>query len=137
MSGRLLTAQNEVRCDSRPCTNQTPGHDRSELARGIIDADRAVQILRGTNQGQPPVNFYFDNSGLLVRMMLWADTLVGPVATQYDYSEYREVGGVRRPHRIVKTSTINQVTLVLKQMQPNAAIDDARFAKPTTTRLIK
>ena len=108
-----------------------------EFARGIIDADRAVQILRGTNQGQPPVNFYFDNTGLLVRMMLWADTLVGPVATQYDYSEYREVGGVRRPHRIVKTSTINQVTMVLKQMQPNAAIDDARFAKPTTTRLIK
>lgn len=108
-----------------------------ELSRGIIDNDRAVQILRGTNEGQPPVNFYFDNTGLLVRMMLWADTVVGSVATQYDYSDYRDAGGVRRPFRWVKTSTINQVTIVLKDIRPNAAVDAARFARPTTTRLIK
>ena len=62
---------------------------------------------------------------------------VGPVATQYDYSDYRDVGGVRRPFRWVRTSTANQVTVVLKEIRPNAAIDAARFAKPTTTRLLK
>jgi len=108
-----------------------------EISKGLLDDDRPVQILRGTNEGQTPVNFYFDNAGLLVRLLRWNDTAVGSVATQYDYSDYRDVGGIRRPFRWVKTSTINQVTIVLKEMRPNVAIDAARFARPTTTRLIK
>ena len=96
-----------------------------------------MQILRGTNAGQPPVNFYFDNSGLLVRLLRWNDTAVGPVATQYDYSDFRDVGGVKRPFHWVRRSTANEVTVVLKEIRPNVAIDAARFAKPTTTRLIK
>lgn len=107
-----------------------------EITKGLID-DKPVQILRGTNPGLQPVNFYFDNSGLLVRLQRWNETLVGPVATQYDYSDYRDVGGVTRPFKWVKTSTRNQVTMVIKEMRPNVAIDAARFAKPTTTRLIK
>ena len=108
-----------------------------EISKGVIDDDRPVQILRGTNEGQPPVNFYFDNSGLLVRLLRWNVTAVGPVATQYDYSDYREVGGVRRPFHWVRRSTANEVTVVLKEIRANVAIDAARFAKPTTTRLIK
>ena len=107
-----------------------------EITKGLID-DKPVQILRGSNPGQQPVNFYFDNSGLLVRLLRWNETLVGPVATQYDFSDYRDVAGVKRPFKWVKTSTRNQVTMVIKEMRPNAPIDAARFAKPTTTRLIR
>ena len=75
--------------------------------------------------------------GSLVRLQRWNETLVGPVATQYDYSDYRDVADVKRPFKWVKTSTRNQVTMVIKEMRPNVAIDAAKFAKPTTTRLIK
>jgi hypothetical protein len=109
---------------------------RWQITKGLID-DMPVQILRGSNPGQQPVNFYFDNSGLLVRLLRWNETLVGPVATQYDYSDYRDAGGVKRPFKWVKTSTRNQVTMVIKEIRPNAAIDAARFARPTTTRLIR
>jgi hypothetical protein len=78
-----------------------------EISKGLID-DKPVQILRGTNPGQQPVNFYFDNVGLLVRLQRWSETLVGPVATTYDYSDYRDVGGVKRPFKVVKTSTRNR-----------------------------
>ena len=107
-----------------------------EITKGLID-DKPVQILRGTNEGQPPVNFYFDNSGLLVRLQRWNETLVGPVATQYDYSDFRDVAGVKRPFKVVKTSTRNQVTIAIKEYRPNVAIEATRFARPTTTRLIK
>jgi len=109
---------------------------RWQITKGLID-DMPVQILRGSNPGQQPVNFYFDNSGLLVRLLRWNETLVGPVATQYDYSDYRDTAGVKRPFKWVKTSTRNQVTMVVKEIRPNAAIDAARFARPTTTRLIR
>ena len=108
-----------------------------EITKGVIDDDRQVQILRGTNEGQMPVNFYFDNTGLLVRLLRFSDTPVGAVATQYDYSDYREVGGVKRPFHWLKTSTANQVTVVLKEIRPNVAIEPARFARPTTARAIK
>jgi len=109
---------------------------RWQITKGLID-DMPVQILRGSNPGQQPVNFYFDNSGLLVRLERWNETLVGPVATQYDYSDYRDAGGVKRPFKWVKTSTRNKVTMVIKEIRPNVAIDAARFARPTTTRLIR
>jgi photosynthetic reaction center cytochrome c subunit len=107
-----------------------------EISKGLID-EKPVQILRGTNAGQQPVNFYFDSSGLLVRLQRWNETLVGPVATQYDYSDYRDVGGIKRPFKIIKTSTRNQVTMVIKEYRQNVEIDAKRFAKPSTTRLIK
>ena len=108
---------------------------RWQITKGLID-DKPVQILRGSNPGQQPVNFYFDSSGLLVRLLRWNETLVGPVATQYDYSDYRDVAGVKRPFKWIKTSTRNQVTMAIKEIRPNAAIDAARFARPTTTRRI-
>jgi hypothetical protein len=107
-----------------------------EITKGLID-DKPMQVLRGTNPGQQPVNFYFDSTGLLVRLQRWNETLVGPVATQYDYADYRDVGGIKRPFKVVKTSTRNQVTMVIRDIRPNVAIDAARFAKPTTSRLIR
>jgi hypothetical protein len=107
-----------------------------EITKSVLD-DKPVQILRGTNPGQPPVNFYFDNTGLLVRLLRWNDTLVGPVATQYDFSDFRDVAGVKRPYKWLKTSTRNQITMEIKEYRPNVAIDAAKFGRPTTTRLIK
>jgi hypothetical protein len=106
---------------------------RWQVTKSVID-DQPVLMLRGTNPGEPPVNFYFDASGLLVRMLRWNDTTVGAVPTQYDFSDYREVGGVRRPFQWVKTSTANQVTFIVKEIRPNVGIEAARFAKPVATR---
>ena len=97
---------------------------------GTTIDDRAVRLLQGTNAGQLPVNFYFDDSGLLVRIVRWNRTAVGTIPSQADYSDYREVAGVKLPFRIVQTWTDGQNTVVLTDIQPNAAIDAARFARP-------
>ena len=47
--------------------------------------------------GQPVAQFYFDEAGLLVRMIRFTRTPVGEVPTQIDYSDYREVAGVKIP----------------------------------------
>jgi len=109
------------------------------MGYGLSDVpmDIYASALEQLTTGQPPVHFYFDNAGLLVRLLRWNETAVGAVATQYDYSDYRDVGGIRRPFRWVRTSTANQVTMVVKEMRPNVTIDPARFARPATTRFIK
>jgi outer membrane lipoprotein-sorting protein len=95
----------------------------------VID-DKEVQVLQGTNPRQPPVNLYFDDSGLLVRLVRFVDTAVGQVPTQIDYADYREVSGVKMPFRWVATWTDGQSTTQLSEVQPNVSIEDARFAKP-------
>lgn len=93
--------------------------------------DRDVYVAQGTRKGQLPVNLYFDQeSGLLVRMVRWNETAVGRVPTQVDYLDYRDVAGVRIPFRWTSTWTNGQHTVRLTDVQPNAPIDAARFARP-------
>jgi len=92
--------------------------------------DREVTVLQGTNPRQPPVNFYFDQSGLLVRLVRLADTAIGRVPTQIDYADYREVSGIKLPFRWTATWTDGQSTTQLTEVQANASIDAAKFGRP-------
>jgi hypothetical protein len=81
------------------------------------------------------VNLFFDEAGVLVRLIRWNDTAVGPVPTQFDFSDYREVGGVRRPFQWVKAWTNNRVEFKLKDVRTNVPLDASRFAKPAPVGL--
>ena len=99
-----------------------------QVGSATID-DKPVQVLQGRTGGQP-VNFYFDDTGFLVRSVRWNRTPVGTVPTQIDYADYRDVAGVKMPFKIVITWTDGQNTIALNQVQPNVAIDAAKFAAP-------
>ena len=93
--------------------------------------DKLTRVLQATNPGKPPVNFYFDDmSGLLVRVLRLVDTAVGRVPTQIDYSNYREIGGVKIPFKWVVTWTNGQSTSELQMVTANPTIDAAKFGKP-------
>lgn len=92
--------------------------------------DKPAQVLQGRSGGQP-VNFYFDEAtGLLVRTVRWNRTPVGTVPTQTDFSDYRDVAGVKMPFKTVITWTDGQNTIALNQVQANVAVDAAKFATP-------
>jgi outer membrane lipoprotein-sorting protein len=98
---------------------------------GYADIDgQSVEVARGMNPGQSPVNLHFDKAGLLKRMVRWTETAAGPVPVQIDYSDYRDVAGVKVPFSWVQTWTNGQSFIKLKDVRPNVRIDDARFAKP-------
>ena len=112
-----------------------PAQLRGAFANWRVSAsgidDKLVRVLQGSNPRQPPVNFYFDGStGLLLRVLRFVDTAVGRVPFQIDYSDYRDVAGVKIPYKWVLTWTNGQSTTELSQVQANVAMDAARFAKP-------
>ena len=106
-----------------------PAFSQWQVSSTTIDA-RTVQLLQGANTGQLPVNFYFDEAGLLVRIVRWNRTAAGTVPMQFDYADYREVAGVKMPFRTVVTWTDGRNITTLSDVQPNVAIDAARFARP-------
>jgi hypothetical protein len=100
--------------------------------------DRDVQVVQGSNPGESPVKFYFDQqSGLLVRMLRYTNLPVGLNPTQIDYEDYRDVSGVKVPFHWTVTWTDGRSLTELNQVQPNAAIDAARFAKPAPQAPVK
>jgi photosynthetic reaction center cytochrome c subunit len=94
-------------------------------------ASRDAYLLLAIREGQPPVKLYFDaQSGLLVRMVRYAETPLGRNPTQIDYADYREVDGVQIPFRVTTSQPGNSSTIQLETVQQNAPIDPAQFTKP-------
>jgi hypothetical protein len=92
--------------------------------------DKEVRIIQAIREGQTPVNLYFDETGLMVRAVRYTVTAVGTVPTQIDFSEYREVAGVRMPFKWTTTWTNGQSTTELTEILPNVQIEAGRFAQP-------
>jgi photosynthetic reaction center cytochrome c subunit len=94
-------------------------------------ADRDVQVIQGTGVGGSRVKLFFDKeSGLLVRVVRYTQTAVGIIPAQTDYSDYRDVAGVKMPFHWTSTWTDGQSTTELSEVQPNVTIDAAMFATP-------
>ena len=104
-----------------------------QLRRGRPETIAGVECetLNASRPGRPPVRLYFDkNSGLLVRMVRYAETPVGRNATQIDYADYREMDGVKSPFRWTLSRPNGRFTIQVKEAKNNVPIEDARFAKP-------
>ena len=87
--------------------------------------------MQGTKPGLLPVNLYFDDeSGLLVRVVRWNETSVGPVPTEINYGDYRAVAGIQMPFTWTATQTYMQMTIRLGEVAANAPVDASRFARP-------
>ena len=93
--------------------------------------DRDVQVIQGATASGTRVKLFFDSdSGLLLRVVRYANSVVGINPTQVDYSDYRDVAGIKLPFHYTVTWTDGQSNIDLTDVQPNAAIDAARFARP-------
>jgi len=93
--------------------------------------DHAVQVVEGTAPGGTSVKLFFDKStGLLVRQTRFIETVVGLIPLHIDYSDYRAVAGVKMPFKWTATWVDGQSTTELADVQPNASVASAKFAKP-------
>lgn len=92
--------------------------------------DKPVDVVQGTFGGTRVKLFFDKKTGLLSRMVRYSKTIVGPVPIQVDYSDYREVAGVKMPFQWKLTWTDGQSMYTLSDVQPNVAIDASKFAKP-------
>jgi len=92
---------------------------------------RDAQVVQGTGANGALATLYFDKaSGLLGRQVRYADSPVGRLPTQIDYSDYREVSGVKMPFHWTVAWLDGQDTVQLTSVRPNVAIDAAKFARP-------
>jgi hypothetical protein len=104
-----------------------------QLRRGRPEtvAGAECEVINGTAPGRPAIRLYFDkNSGLLLRMVRYADTPMGRNPTQIDYADYRDADGVKIPFRWTLSRPIARFTIQIADVKSNVPVDDAKFAKP-------
>jgi photosynthetic reaction center cytochrome c subunit len=88
-------------------------------------------LVIGRNEGQPPLRLYFDQqSGLLLRLVRYAETALGRNPTQIDYADYRDADGVKTPYRWTLARPGNRFTIQIDQVQQNVPVEDAKFTPP-------
>jgi photosynthetic reaction center cytochrome c subunit len=93
---------------------------------------REAYIVVGTREGKPSWKFFFDaESGLLVRLVRYADSPLGLDPTQVDYRDYRAIDGVQTPFNWTISRPGGTSTIHVHAIQQNIPIDDEKFLKPT------
>lgn len=95
---------------------------------------KEVNVVLGMNADQPPVKLYFDKqSGLLVRMVRYANTPLGLNPTQVDFADYRDQDGAKLPFQWTIARPFGRFTMKVDSVQVNTPIPADKFQKPAQT----
>ncbi len=113
-----------------------PAHLKTLHQKFSVDSGEKIDghdtyMVVGRTEGQPPLCLYLDKeSGLLLRLIRYAETPLGRNPTQIDYADYRDANGVKVPFRWTLARPGNRFTIQVEQAQQNVPVDDAKFAQP-------
>jgi photosynthetic reaction center cytochrome c subunit len=109
----------------------------SELDGAKLDAELSFpgqikQVVQGNGPRGLLATLYFDKeSGLLVRLVRYGRTPIGRVPTQVDYSDYRDVGGIKFPFQYTFSWLDGKDSFKLSDVKTNVPIDPAKFDRPS------
>jgi photosynthetic reaction center cytochrome c subunit len=108
-----------------------PSSQASKEENVGIGQDRLVDVVQGSGPRDLLVTMYFDHeSGLLLRMIRYAKSPIGRVPTMVDYSDYRDIGGIKMPFRITFAWLNGRDAIRLNEVRTNVSVDPAVFGKP-------
>jgi Photosynthetic reaction centre cytochrome C subunit len=93
--------------------------------------DKDVQVLQGSGPRGLLATFYFDkDSGLLIREVRYGTSPIGHVPIQMDFSDYRDVNGVKFPFKYQFSWLDGRDQFQLSEVRTNVPIQASQFAKP-------
>jgi len=100
-----------------------------------IGQDVGVNVVQGTGPGGTLTTLYFDQkTGLLLRMKRYGRTPIGRVPTQMDFSDYRDVGGIKFPFSLTFAWLDGRDAIQLSDIKLNVAIPDSKFNTPESAK---
>jgi len=93
--------------------------------------DKDVQVVQGSGPRGLLATFYFDkDSGLLLRTVRYGTSPIGRVPTQMDFSDYRDVNGIKFPFKYTFSWLDGKDSFQITDVKLNGAIAASKFAKP-------
>ena len=101
------------------------------VGQNDVMGDKEVYVVQGSNPTGFITTFYFDTkTSLLARVVRYSASPIGRVPTQMDYSDYRDVGGVKFPYKYQFSWLDGRDQFQINDVKTNVMIDAAKFGKP-------
>jgi photosynthetic reaction center cytochrome c subunit len=113
-----------------------PVHVKTWYSKFTVESGEKIDghdtyLVEGREEGRPPLRLYFDTqTGLLLRLVRYAQSPLGLNPTQIDYAGYREADGVKVSFRWTVSRPGNRFTIQVEEMKQNVPVDDAKFTAP-------
>jgi photosynthetic reaction center cytochrome c subunit len=95
--------------------------------------ERDVLLLRGAMPDKRRIRLSFDaETGLLLRKVIFNNTIIGPDPVQFDFEDYKDVDGVKLPFsvRISYTEPGFSGTRKFTEINHNVSVDETKFTMP-------
>jgi photosynthetic reaction center cytochrome c subunit len=93
---------------------------------------KEVQVVQGSGPRGLLATLYFDKqTGLLVRLLRFGKTPIGRVPTQVDYSDYRDVNGIKFPFKYKFSWLDGRDSFTLTSVKTNVPVEESKFGKPS------
>ncbi len=93
---------------------------------------KATYLVLANGKDELPLNLYFDQeSGLLVRLIRYAETPLGRNPTQIDYADFRAVDGLKIPYRWTLARPNGRFTIQIEEVKQNVPVDEKLFVTPS------
>ena len=113
-----------------------PTEIKNMFPRWVAGADddlngKDVHIIQGSIPGGMLGTFYFDKkTHLLVRLVRRTPSPVGRITIQEDFDDYRDVNGVKIPHKYAFLWLDGRFSATITDAKVNVPVDAAKFDKP-------
>jgi hypothetical protein len=99
--------------------------------------DHQVQVVQGIAPEGTRVKLFFDTkTGLLLRVARFPKTALGLNPSEVDYSDYRDLAGVKVPFKWTLTWTDGRSEFELTDVQANVPIDAAKFGEAVLPKTV-
>jgi len=138
--GQMKTAMTNWRVSLPMTISDLPGPSsqtsNEKASSEGIGKDRLVDVVQGSYGTRGVIaTLYFDQkSGLLLRKVAYSRTPIGRVPTQVDYTDYREVNGVKMPFHITFAWLDGRDAIQLNEVKINVPVDEAKFGHPVSNK---
>ena len=95
-----------------------------------IDGDKCYKVKLTKQSGVASTEFYSMKTGMHVRTEGEVPTQMGDMKMAVNFSEMKEVGGIKMPHRIVREISGMNIIVEFDKIEVNPKLDDSVFALP-------
>jgi hypothetical protein len=136
--GQIKEALSSLRVSLSTTISDLPApssQSSNAAAVATIGQDRLVNVVQGNGPRNSLATLYFDQeSGLLLRMVRYGNSPIGRVPTQIDYGDYRDIGGIKMPFRMIFGWMDGRDAIQLNEVKLNVPIEAARFGRPASSK---
>lgn len=92
-----------------------------------LEKGDAYRLDYETPAGKKWTEYYDVKSGLKIRQVKSLGPQMGNMNQTVDYSDYRDISGIKYPFKIVQSMGPQKIELTVKSMKVNSGIDDSVF----------